>query len=250
MFFSDDYWLPSLGAYLLHCIVKQTVEERAVEGIPLVYKSRSKSSLSASLLPVSESLNSSRLDRLQHDNLRLSSSASLQCSNSSLWCSSSIRDGNRLSHPLHLENGWSEKDKETVIRHYLWHLFSYFSRSSVADEIGDKKTWDVAVEKIISTEGNATFSWKLKFQFKARDSPEMPLFLLMGCQLPVTIKCPITNIAGQWFVWKWKRRCHRIRRWHFENAGFSWAINSREIKSNHSEDGSPKRKKDDDPREP
>lgn len=31
-----------------------------------------------------------------------SSSSSLQCSNSSLWCSSNMSDGNNVSHPLHL----------------------------------------------------------------------------------------------------------------------------------------------------
>lgn len=64
------------------------------------YNSRSRSSLSASLVNESVSVYSSRLRR-QHGGLS-SSSSSLQCSNSSLWCSNNMRLGNNVSQPLQL----------------------------------------------------------------------------------------------------------------------------------------------------
>lgn len=66
----------------------------------VTYNRRSRSSLSASLVNESVSVYSSRFRR-QHGGLS-SSSSSLQCSNSSLWCSSNMRLGKRVSHPLQL----------------------------------------------------------------------------------------------------------------------------------------------------
>lgn len=66
----------------------------------MTYNRRSRSSLSASLVNESVSVYSSRFRR-QHGGLS-SSSSSLQCSNSSLWCSSNMRLGKRVSHPLQL----------------------------------------------------------------------------------------------------------------------------------------------------
>lgn len=68
-----------------------------------IYKSLSKSSLSASLVKASESekSNSSRRFCLQHGCWY--SSESLQCSYSSLWCSMSISEGNIVSHAPHLK---------------------------------------------------------------------------------------------------------------------------------------------------
>lgn len=67
----------------------------------VTYNNRSRSSLSASLVNESVSVYSSRLRR-QHGG-RSSSSTSLQCSNSSLWCSSNISDGNKVSQLLQLQ---------------------------------------------------------------------------------------------------------------------------------------------------
>lgn len=79
------------------------------------YNNLSKSSLSASLVQVSESekSKSSRLLCRQHGPWK--SSVSSQCSYSSLWCSRSISDGKRVSHALHLL-GVREKKRKFIAK--------------------------------------------------------------------------------------------------------------------------------------
>lgn len=82
------------------------------------YNKRSKSSLSASLINESESEYSSLWNLWQHGGRFVYVSSSLQCSNSSLWCSSCINDEKSVSHPLHL---CDEKVKQKKTNEFCNH---------------------------------------------------------------------------------------------------------------------------------